>query len=129
MGSRFDWERIIPIILIVATGLLFVPILWILVQTYVPPPTEGDVTQREFVPAHREEDPDLCVSYDKNGSCTFKIPQSHWEPDAWFITIYGCGVSRDGKTRCRDNHIKVSESLYELCEPGSKFEGGTCPPR
>lgn len=112
--------------------MVLAPIVWYLWQTYVPPPTSGEVRGRTFVPEHTVQDPPVCVARDKNGTCTFSIPQSHVEPDAWYVTIHGCAVARDGKTRCKTNRVYVSEAVYSECaRPDAYYDRsrGTCPAR
>lgn len=111
--SREDWW----LYLVMAGGVIvFGIVVYFIYMTYTPAPTTGPVVDREFIAAHREDDPPMCMGRDKNGNCTFWIPQSHWEDDAWFITIHGCAVARDGKERCRTNRIEVSETIYHQCQ-------------
>jgi len=130
--ERDTQEKVWLGLMLAGACIVFAPIIWYLWQTYVPPPSSGGVVGRTFVPEHTVQDPPMCVSRDKNGTCTFSIPQSHVEPDAWYVTIHGCAVARDGKTRCREARVYVSEYVYHECgRPNAYYDRarGTCPAR
>jgi hypothetical protein len=111
--SADDWW----IYLLLAGGALVMGVVvYFIYMTYTPPLTEGDLVGRKFVAAHREQDAPICISRDSKGNCTFWMPQSHWEDDAWYVTVYGCLTSRDGKLRCKETDINVGQDIYDSCE-------------
>ena len=75
--------------------------------------TAGEVVGREY------DDPDtwtdtLCVSYDKNGWCTVRIPQEHHDEAHWFLTIRGPHPD-PSKNEWVTDRVEVTEREYHEC--------------
>lgn len=81
---------------------------------------QGVVTNHEY------DDPDdwtvqgMCISYNKDGWCTSRLPDQHYHDEAhWFVQV----TSRDG----REHMVEVSEAMHNRCRLGAHWNIDRCP--
>lgn len=104
---------------------------WIVFQTTPSPLNEGIMVGNDYT-AQYEESHDggsTCYSYDKNGSCTFRmqnpdIHHTHCIGGCYELQVEGCSNDRRGDAHCRKEWYSVSQATYENCRSGQLWRRG-----
>jgi hypothetical protein len=132
------WDEVLTIIGVSTVLVLFIAGGWWLFQTTPLRMEEGTVVEHRFTAQYEEthDGGSTCVSYDKNGGCSFRVQNAdihhtHCVGGCYEIRVDGCSLDRRGQEHCRKEWKSVSEFMYNDCEDGSHWrrEHPDCPLR
>jgi hypothetical protein len=96
---------------LMALAVTFVGLILIVVLVGCSAPEHGTVYDKQYFPAWSYTSYD-CVSYNKNGTCSLRIPSQHYFPASWQLCL------REGdKAGCRD----VDERSWHDYQIGQRY--------
>lgn len=116
---------------------------WYVYQTTPAPLDAGVVVDRDFTPAHWEEETrtrqvyagEDCSGIGVDRRCTSQYRTEYytvdvWYDDDWDLRIDGCSDNRRGDTICRADWVDVSQSVYDDCQVSERWRERTaCRPQ
>lgn len=105
--------------LLVLLALALIAVLvWLLIEALSPPKiTEGEVYEKEFIPAYNQMMIIPIVISNGKTTTTMMIPYMYYYPDSWVIKIKDF---QDNKWVTEDFY--VSEEIYNAVTIGSEFK-------
>lgn len=110
--------RILMGFLILIMLALIVLLVWLVVEALSPPIlTQGEVYEKEFIPAHSQMMIMPMVIYSGKTTTTVMIPYMYYYPDIWVIRIKSF---KNGKWVTEDFY--VSREVYDAIKIGSEFK-------
>lgn len=126
------WDNSIIIGVVATVGITaVVAVGWHIFQTTPGALSEGVVRNHGYIAQYEEEHDggSTCVSYDEDGSCTWRVQNpdihhTHCVGGCYSIQVDGCSDNRRGDTICRLEWIDVSEYTYNICRVSQLWQNG-----